>query len=273
MKNEIRLLAAVKGSQMNSFIIATRQGKVIVIDGGYRTDAEKLLANLRQMTGAEVPHVDAWFLSHAHNDHIDAFMELLDHHADSFSLGTVFFHFPSVQFIKRGEPGEAHTVQEFYDRLPQFADKICIVSEGDRYTVGEAVFDILYTADPAFPMNTVNNSSTVFRMNLGGKTVLFLGDLGVEGGRKLLSQYGENLKSDYVQMAHHGQNGVEESVYQAIAPTGCLWNTPQWLWDNDVGKGFNTHIFKTVYTRGWMEKLGVKEHYVTKDGDQTLTLE
>ena len=61
-------------------------------------------------------------------------------------------------------------------------------------------------------------------------------------------------------------------MYEAIAPTGCLWNTPQWLWDNDVGKGFNTHVFNTVYTRGWMEELGVREHYVIKDGDQTLVL-
>lgn len=272
MKNEIRMLAAVKGSQMNSFILTTEDGKVIVIDGGYRSDADNLLENLRSVTGKEIPHVDAWFLSHAHCDHIDAFMELTEHYADSFTLGTVYFHFPSVQFIRRGEPREVHTAEEFYALLPRFADKICIVSTGDRYSVGEAVFDILYTADPAFPMNTINNSSTVFRLTLGGKTVLFLGDLGAEAGRKLLSQYGDGLKSDYVQMAHHGQNGVEQSVYRAISPMGCLWNTPLWLWDNDVGKGFNTHIFNTVYTRGWMEELGVKEHYVTKDGDQTLVL-
>jgi len=36
--------------------------------------------------------------------------------------------------------------------------------------------------------------------------------LGVEGGRKLLnSPYAKRLPADYLQMAHHGQNGVEEN--------------------------------------------------------------
>ena len=42
------------------------------------------------------------------------------------------------------------------------------------------------------------------------------------------------------------------------------------MWDNDRGKGFNTHIYQTVIVRGWMEALGVKKHYVIKDGDQVI---
>ena len=61
-------------------------------------------------------------------------------------------------------------------------------------------------------------------------------------------------------------------VYQAISPSACLWCTPDWLWNNDAGLGYNTHCFKTIEVQGWMEKLGVKTHYVTKDGDQTIEL-
>ena len=104
------------------------------------------------------------------------------------------------------------------------------------------------------------------------KTVMFLGDLGWDAGAKLLSMHGEKLKSDIVQMAHHGQNGVERDVYEAIAPSACIWCTPLWLWNNDAGKGYNTHVFKTIIVRGWMDELGVKEHYVAKDGDQTILL-
>ena len=60
---------------------------------------------------------------------------------------------------------------------------------------------------------------------------LFLGDLGVEGGEELLSLNKEAIKNmDYVQMAHHGQAGVNEDVYQVIDPKYCLWPTTDWLW-------------------------------------------
>ena len=67
-------------------------------------------------------------------------------------------------------------------------------------------------------------------------------------------------------MAHHGQNGAGENVYQRIRPTLCMWTAPLWLWNNDAGQGFNTHFFKTVTVRTWMEKLGVTMHAVEGEG-------
>lgn len=272
MKNAIHMLQSVKGSQMNSFIIETAEGGVIVIDGGYRSDAEKLLSHLRAVTGCDVPHIDAWFLSHVHLDHIEAFMELYEKHYSEFSCDAVYYNFPSVQFTERYEKGEAHTNAEFTALLPKFASVARVVSESDSYEIKGARFDILYTPDPAFKGNAINNSSVVFKMTLGGKTCMFLGDLGIEAGNRLLAEHRAELKSDLVQMAHHGQNGVTYEVYEAIAPEGCFWCTPRWLWENDAGRGYNTHVFKTIEVRGWMEKLGVKNNYVSMDGDITLDL-
>ena len=80
------------------------------------------------------------------------------------------------------------------------------------------------------------------------------------------SPLAEFLPSDYVQMAHHGQRGVNEAFYQKVNPSYCLWTTPLWLWDNDRGEGFDTGPWKTVETRGWMEKLAIKKHYVMHEG-------
>lgn len=271
-RNIIHMLCSESNSQMNSFIIQTADGKLIVIDGGYTGDAGKLLSKLKEYSGSDKPRVDAWFLSHAHNDHISAFVELADKHADEFECEVLYYCFPSFQFFDKYENYEAHTVAEFYALLPKVAGYTCIVTSGDTYTCGDATFDILYSPEPDFTMNAVNNSSIVIRMTLGGKVVMFLGDLGVEAGNKLLSQYGAKLKSDVCQMAHHGQNGVTRAVYEAISPEECLWCTPLWLWNNDAGLGYNTHCFQTVIVRGWMEELGVKKNYVTKDGDQTIEL-
>ena len=114
--------------------------------------------------------------------------------------------------------------------------------------------------------NVVNNISMIFRLTVENQTVLFLGDSGVEQGNELLKMHGDNLKSDMVQMSHHGQNGVSKEVYEAINPSACLWPTPKWLYENDSGGGYNSGPWKTLEVREWMEELGVKHHYVDMDG-------
>ena len=103
---------------------------------------------------------------------------------------------------------------------------------------------------------------------------MILGDLGVEGGRTLLSTVDPALiKADYCQMSHHGQNGVSREVYEAIRPTYCLWPTPSWLWDNMGPGGYDTGIFGTVVTRGWLSSLRcVKKHYLMIKGTQVIDL-
>ena len=90
-----------------------------------------------------------------------------------------------------------------------YPGKVVTVSIDDVYTFGEMEFKVLYTVDCSIKNNVNNNSSTVLKMTLGGKTVLFLGDLGEEGGDKLLAAKPDEIVCDYCQMAHHGQNGVK----------------------------------------------------------------
>ena len=270
--NRIHFLSDQTKSQMMSFLIEMADGSIIVIDGGVQGDAEHLLGALRRITGQEKPYVDAWFLTHCHIDHIGALIELLEKNGEDFSIGKVYCSFPPLEVLRRHETRWYKECTLFQGILPKIAEIIETPQTGDRYCIGEAVFDVLYTVDETITQNVINNSSMVFRMTLGGQTVLFLGDMGIEAGRQLLSVYADKLHSDFVQMAHHGQEGVEKDVYKAIAPSACLWCTPKWLWDNDAGKGYNTHTWQTVIVRGWMEELGVKHHFVSKDGDHVIEL-
>ena len=110
----------------------------------------------------------------------------------------------------------------------------------------------------------------VIKFDTGNTTFLVLGDTGINSSKKLLETQKDKLKSDIVQMAHHGQQGATEELYKEINPRVCMWPTPTWLWNNDAGEGYNTGPWKTVETREWMEKLNVKENYVAKDGDIVL---
>lgn len=277
MKNAIHMLDNVTSTQkfptqMNSFIIEMQSGELIVIDGGFRAEWVHLLSKLREISGKNRPKVAGWFLSHAHFDHIDCFKEVVENRMDEIDIERVYFNFPSIQFFERNEPASAKPVCEFYDLLPKFADKAVIVTEGDRYQIGDAVFEILNSPNVTWSHDAVNNSSVAMRMYLGDKTALFLGDMAAEAGEALLEKYGSSLKSDICQMSHHGQKGVNKDVYCAIAPEVCFWCTPLWLWDNDTGEGFDTSVFRTVEVRNWMDELGVVEHHVMKDGDCTYEI-
>ena len=249
-----------------SYVLTDEDGNVVVIDGGWREDAEYLLAVLKEIAGREKPVVKGWFLTHAHSDHIEAFCELVQNHEDEFEVEKVYCNFPAEDFIAKNEPSELHTIQEYNALLPSLSEKVRLVRAGEKIVVGKMAFEILQVYDEAETNNAINNSSTIFRFWLNNKSVLFLGDAGIESGARLLKTYGKSLKSDFCQMAHHGQRGVEKAVYGAILPKACLWDTPDWLWENDAGKGYNTHVFKTVEVREWMQEMGVENHFCTKDG-------
>lgn len=271
-KNILHMLKNASRIQMQSFIVEEQTGKLLVIDGGMEADAPHLLERLRQITGQSVPHVDAWLFTHAHLDHMDAFLKLFEHSPEAFTFDKLLCCFPSEQYLalEQDPNGGAKTLIRFNRLRARIGSRLVTVSEDDEYRFGTAKLQVLRTVDCSIKTNVVNNSSVVYKLWIGTKTVLFLGDLGQEGGEMLRAAKPEQLKSDICQMAHHGQRGVDARFYQAVAPEVCLWCAPDWLWDNDGGKGFDTSIFETVRTREWMQKLGVQTHYVCKDGDHAL---
>lgn len=126
---------------------------------------------------------------------------------------------------------------------------------------------VLGVTNEEFRTNPYNNSSTIIRAWDRDKSVVFLGRRGVECGDKVLAgPYRDDLNCDYLQMAHHGQQGCSEEFYKSIRFRACLWPTPTWVWNNDNGTGINTHNLKTFDTRRWMDEIGITEHHISWQG-------
>ena len=62
-----------------------------------------------------------------------------------------------------------------------------------------------------------NDSSMAMRVTMGGKTFMILADTGYYSGPIMDAMWGDYLKSDMLQVAHHGQWPSVESIYHKIA--------------------------------------------------------
>ena len=78
----------------------------------------------------------------------------------------------------------------------------------------------------------INNSSVVLRVSDASRSIMFTGDLGPNGASYVLSTVAATrLKSDYVQMMHHGTTGdaIEGApvrrFYEVVGARYCLWPT------------------------------------------------
>jgi beta-lactamase superfamily II metal-dependent hydrolase len=246
----------------NSYVFRTVDGKIAVMDGGVSAEA----LYLRGFIAALGNKVDIWFISHPHSDHFGALFEILKDPKD-LKIEKIYHSEFSSQLYS-AEPDNKEGVEEFYDLLKKSGIPVVNVKEtGLVIKLDQTQFKILGVTNEDILVNPYNNSSMIIRVWDDSKSMLFLGDCGKEEGDRLLSgTYRKELDCDYIQMAHHGQQGVSKNFYRTVKFKACLWPTPSWVYDNDIGKGFNTHVLKTVEIRELIDSLGIQSNYISWKG-------
>lgn len=265
---ELTQLSDHSSRQMMGYILKTRNDKIIVIDGGTIDDTENLVNQIKKHGGK----VDTWFFTHLHDDHLGAFSKIANN--EKIKIEKIYCSFNDYSWYEENEPARAEFSKQILEILKQdnIKEKVEEVKLNQNINIDDINIEILGIKNPEITENAGNEQSMVIKFDTGKTTFLVLGDTGIKSSEKLLNTQKEKLKSDIVQMSHHGQNGATEELYKQINPTICMWPTPEWLWDNDSGNGKGSGIWKTLETRQWMEKLKVKKNYVEKDGDITIKL-
>ncbi|MBQ5771679.1 MAG: MBL fold metallo-hydrolase [Clostridia bacterium] len=272
---------------MMSFVLVTDKNNAIVIDGGRPEDMPLLK---KYVDGR---HISAWILTHAHMDHISGFVDEINrNNCADFDIETIYYHFPPYdELIKKTDVedlqyfrGELNAMlPAFNQALAKFENKTHIVHQGETLDIDDVHIDFLFSYHEGLTSNLMNDSSLVFKVTAPNKTVLFLGDLGPDGGDVLFRESRHLLKSDICQMAHHGHMNVGMEVYAEILPEACLWCCADWLYNEEEVPHYlqdveklrrmkRIRMYGTAVTRRWMDLLGVKTHYVTKDGTNRIEL-
>lgn len=249
-------------SLMESFVFRTKTGKLIVIDGGIDgvgyDRAPYLPSALRAIAGVgegEYFEVEAWFLSHAHKDHFFELSKMLNAYTKQSNYKINHFYFDYPDFTSASYPSDtndrAHLESlkngfdryakvngiavpknsTYYEEVNGAVINAAAIEKGLDINIDEIRFEILQTFLPNAG-SVINNNSLVMRAWVEGQSVLFVNDLENVGGAKLLETYGSKLKSDIVQMGHHGVGVrcVEQPVYDAIDAKVHLWCSPNFVW-------------------------------------------
>ena len=272
-------ITAIGGSTMEEngntnsmgYVIRTRNDKLVLVDGGHAIDSNFVLKYINEFGNGKI---DYWFLTHGHEDHVGAFVKLINE--ENIEVENVCYSLLSDEWYeandKRGYESEHALIEALNTNKEKIHNQIQC-EENQQIDIDNIRVDIIRIANPEITnADNGNEASMTFKLTATDvdKSILFLGDSGTKASVELLERK-DKLKSFAVQMAHHGQTGVTKEVYDAINPKLCIFNTPKWLYDNNGGEGFNTGKWQSITVRGWVEEYGA-DSILTYEGDQTIRL-
>ena len=245
----------VHNGQAHMFQLA--DGSYIIIDGGCdrEIDAKQLYEYM--YTHAPDPNqitIAAWIFTHAHGDHAGAYEVFTKSYASKVKLELIVGNFPS-----REKVGTATTRG---DRIPPTTasypgSKFIQAHVGQEYYLRDAKIEMLYTLESYAPrdLSIYNTTSLIFTVELGGQIFLMLGDATQDACMIAYQMYGDYLKSDFIQPAHHGfGNGSSvytgvTSVYTSAAAPVVLWPCSDYGYSKMNTRAFSQHLIDLPTTK------------------------
>jgi hypothetical protein len=204
----------------------------VVFDGGYESDATNIYDYMKAMNkradGKIV--VAAWFMSHPDGDHYYAF--------DKFMWTSALYQNVTVEyFVANASIDETWMNTKLPALLKRGNIQLIKPHTGQVLSFAGTKFEIILSRDVLNSPHS-NEMSTVVRVVENGHTILLSGDAMEASCKEMVSLYGDSLKSDVLQINHHGHSGGTVAFYEKVAPTYALWTTSQDGFDGRIeGKG------------------------------------
>ena len=168
-------------------------------------------------------------------------------YSDKVDVKAFYYNFPRVTLGDVG-PSDQKNVEGYMNKWKN-AKKYASLHSGMNFSVVDAKITVICTFEDVFPqpINEGNDTNTVFKVEVGGQSIMFLGDAYYGESATMSSQIDASvLKSDIVQVSHHGYEGCSEGLYRAVGAKVVLWPM------NIVGYEGTTpsQVFKKWYEGG-----------------------
>lgn len=255
---QIKLEASV--AEGMSYVIQLSDGTFFIIDGGWcdsnENEAVKLYNTLAALAGEGNDIVIAgWIFTHCHGDHIGTFNFFAEKYYSDVTIKQLLYNFPADSDISNS--GSSYMLDGTKQRYRNFKNvistyltdtEIVKLHSGYKFYYADAEIEILQTLEDLYPSTVANydfnSSSTIFTVTIAGQKMLFLGDVSDTGASRLNRVFGSSLKSDFIQIAHHGLNngGTIKTLYMNADATYALYPAPLSWYESNKNASANFYI-------------------------------
>lgn len=221
------------GNQLMFYTLQDNDGHLVVVDGGWREDAEYVRSVIKALGN----HVDAWLITHPHRDHAGAFTEIYQD-LKKMKIDRVYaVDMASPELCLENAPWDETEVYEAWLGLE--ITQLTYVHAKDTFEVEGLAFEVLNAYDDyvdELSDDLLNDGSMMFRVKAESESMLFCADVGKKMSDYLLDVYRDDLRADYIQMGHHGNGGLKRDFYQSIGARAAFFDAPNWLMQDTSGK-------------------------------------
>ena len=257
-----------------AYVMQLADGSLILIDGGFYSSADRLYAYLRTLVPEGKITIAAWIITHNDGDHSQCMASFLPRYGEEVVLEQVIANFPhSYGYLDSGTNENSAPLSA----ARATGCKVIKAHTGQKFYIRNAEVEILYSLDSYLPetLSIFNNSSLVFTVEAEGERMLFTGDASDEAAEILTNMYGDYMKSDILQLAHHGlrnghglnmPNTVE--LYGIVRPEVGLWPTS---WEAYLNTENQTEDYQmAIFTWNCMATDGAREVYIAGGEEVTV---
>lgn len=243
--------ASESGMQSMIYTIEDRYGHLIIVDGGWDSDAQQLEEIIDRHDG----HIEAWFITHPHQDHISAFNQIFGVEKRNYLIDEVYVSdFDYDKYKASAEEWDGFFAYNDFINITKSWNNIKMLHTGDRINVVGLDIQVLNSySNKIEGTDAANDGSLMLKINGQSQSMLFCGDTGSKMSQKLIDLWGSNLKADYIQMGHHGNGGLSEELYKIVSPQVAFFDAPEWLMYPEEGAWYITPTNIKL-----MEKLGAQ---------------
>ena len=223
-----------------SYVIRLEDGTFIVIDGGEYDDSayNRLVNTMKEQLpeGVDKPIITAWFLSHRDSDHCGMIRGCISNHSNDLTVKMFIGNDVPNKPIGGGDSDDKFLYTSVNGKFGG-----CVYKKahtGEQFFFPGMTITILYTHEDIYPLayiGPINNASMVFDGIVEGEMLdnspadnqtrfVWLGDAQNVAANVMYKMYGDSLKCDILQVAHHGnKNGANLALYSMLNPSVVFW--------------------------------------------------
>ena len=221
--------------QHGTFYTIENSESLIILDGGWSGNADAV----RSVIAANDNTVNAWIISHPHQDHAGAFNSIFSD-LQGITIEHLYDNSFDYDFVEtNGEPYDDISVMETYHALTLQTENLTHLKRGDQLDICGLTVNVLNAYDDQVIENVggekdyQNNASLMLRITNQTESILFCSDIKYDMESFLTASIDPELLScKYLQVGHHGNWSFSEDFYTASGASVYFFDAPSAITDS-----------------------------------------